>query len=133
MNKIEQVINIEWNTSKADQKYLKTLQDTHHQLDTLKADPSTPKMIRKVICAIEKHAELEKAGERLEKKTEAQQQIQNNVKEHFSTKIWSICIDPATTKKEIGYANKVVEEKIEEMSENTNSQHNKSFWKMSQH
>ena len=73
MNKIEQVINIEWNTSKADQKYLKTLQDTHHQLDTLKADPSTPKMIRKVICAIEKHAELEKAGERLEKKTEAQQ------------------------------------------------------------
>ena len=52
INKIEQVLDVEWNANEPVHKYLETLQDARHQLNTLKADPVTPKMIRKLICTM---------------------------------------------------------------------------------
>ena len=62
INKIEQVLDIEWNADELVQKYLKTLQDARHQLNTLKAFPGTPKMIQKLICVMEQHAEFDKVS-----------------------------------------------------------------------
>ena len=73
--KNEKALDIEWDASEPVHKYLKTLQDIRHYLDTLEADPGTPKMIRKVIYAMEKHAELDKMVCDWHKKTTAQQKL----------------------------------------------------------
>ena len=59
---------------------MKKLQDTRYQLTTLKADPGTPKMIQKVICAMEKHAELDKVVRDWRKQDAAHKKVWKNVK-----------------------------------------------------
>ena len=88
------------------------------QLKTLKADPGTPKMIWQVVYAMEQHAELDKVVRDWRKKTVTQRKKWDEVKNHFILGICKIEINMAT-KKEIGYANEGMEEKMEEMGEST--------------
>ena len=60
INKFGKILDIEWDADEPIQKYMTTLQDARFRLRTLKADPKTPKIIQKVICAMEKHTELDK-------------------------------------------------------------------------
>ena len=60
INEIEKILDVEWNKDETIHKYMKKLQDARYQLQKLGADPETPKKVQKVICAMKKHAELDK-------------------------------------------------------------------------
>ena len=72
---------MEWNENETIQKYMKKLQEARYQLTKLKADPKTPKMIRKVICAMEKHAELDKVVRDWRKQDAAHKKVCKKCKE----------------------------------------------------
>ena len=61
INDIEKTLDMEWDREEPIQKYMKELQDAKWQLTQLKADPGTPKVIRKVVCAMEQHLDMDKS------------------------------------------------------------------------
>ena len=75
-------------------------------------------MIRKVIYAIEKHAELNKNVRDWRKQDAAHKKLWKNVKKHFAVGIRDIQNNPAN-KKESGYVNKAVQKELEEVKDNT--------------
>ena len=97
---------------------MKKLQDTRYQLWKLGADPETPKMIQKVICAMGKHAELDKVVRNWHKQDADHKKVWKNCKKHFASGICDVLTNPANNKQN-EYANKVVEKKLEEMNNNT--------------
>ena len=99
---------------------MRKLQDARYQLTKLKTGPKTPKMIRKVICAMEKHAKLDKVVRDWHKQDAAHKKAWKNVKKHFAVGIRDVQDNPAN-KKESGYANKAVENELEEVKDNTKS------------
>ena len=65
---------------------------------------------------MEKHAELDKTVHDWRKQDDDHKKVWNNIKKHFTSGIWDVLTNLAN-KKEIGYVNKVVEEKLEELNE----------------
>ena len=95
---------------------MRELQDAKWQLTQLKADPGTPKVIRKVVCAMEQHLDMDKSVRDWRKKSSPDKKDWDKCKKHFQLGLRKIQNNPAY-KKQAGYANKVVEEKMEEMKD----------------
>ena len=108
INDIEKTLDIEWDRDQPVQKYMKELQDAKWQLTQLKADPGTPKVIRKVVCAMEWLLDMDKTVQDWRKKSSPDKKDWDKYKKYFQLGLRKIQNNPAY-KKQVGYANKVVE------------------------
>ena len=96
VNEIKKILDVEWNKDETIHKYMKKLQDARYQLTKLGADPKTPKMIWKVIYAMEKHAELDKVVQ--DWQDAAHKKVWKNIKKPFASGIRDILSNPANKK-----------------------------------
>ena len=116
VNTIEKSLDNEWDRDEPVQKYMRELQDAKWQLTQLKSDPGTPKIIRKVVCSMEQHLDMDKSVREWDKKSSPDKKKWDECKKHFQRGLREVENNPAY-KKQVGYANKVQEEKMEEMKD----------------
>ena len=95
---------------------MRELQVAKWQLTQLKSDPGTPKIIRKVVCSMEQHLDMDKSVQEWDKKSSPDKKKWDECKKHFQRGLREVENNPAY-KKQVGYANKAQEEKMEEMKD----------------
>ena len=119
VNDIEKHLDIEWNRDQPVQKYMKHLQVSKWQLTQLKSNPGTPKIIRKVVCTMEQHLDMDKSVKDWRKQSSPDKKDWGKCKKHFQAGLRDVENNPAY-KKQAGYAKQAAEvkEEIEEMREN---------------
>ena len=106
VNTIEKSLDNEWDRDEPVQKYMRELQIAKWQLTQLKSDPGTPKIIRKVVCSMEQHLDMDKAVREWDKKSSPDKKKWDECKKHFQRGLREVENNPAY-KKQAGYANKV--------------------------